>query len=222
MTAPSSESLVPLGCPFCGEKASADGVARFNQTHEAWFADGTRILEAFFVNCMSCGANNQGIAGGHQTREKAIEAWNRRTSAPSGKAGDVSELAQRQSWLLMLAQIRDEWRQSAEDDPNDNHDWQAAADEAEALRAALPSLLNANAELAALTRDYGLLLDSSNVFEIERNKLRESHARAVKAVEALPRYRPGDEREANMVMSPTSGVWLSRYAVLKALSEVQS
>lgn len=69
-------------CPFCGGEANADGVARFSKNHEAWWADQTRVLEAFFVSCMRCGVNNQNLVGGHQTREIAIAKWNAR---PSGR-----------------------------------------------------------------------------------------------------------------------------------------
>jgi len=52
----------------------------YGNNHEAWFPDGTRVLSAFFCNCIQCGVTNKGLVG-HQTREKAIAAWNRRIEA---------------------------------------------------------------------------------------------------------------------------------------------
>jgi hypothetical protein len=82
-----------LPCPFCGGEASPDGTARFSGNHEAWFADGTRVTEAFYCNCMRCGANNQSIIGGYQTRDKAIAVWNERASSsvsvPSGESQEA-------------------------------------------------------------------------------------------------------------------------------------
>lgn len=77
-----AEKLLP--CPFCGGEANANGSIKFDAKHEAWFSDGARVLEAFFCGCVTCGITNQGLFG-HQTREKAIAAWNRR-AAPSAEA----------------------------------------------------------------------------------------------------------------------------------------
>lgn len=67
-----------LPCPFCGGEASPDGRVRYHEKHEAWFADGSRVQEAFYVNCMKCSVSNKGMLG-HQTRELAIAAWNTRS-----------------------------------------------------------------------------------------------------------------------------------------------
>jgi Lar family restriction alleviation protein len=83
-----SAELLP--CPFCGGEPSANGSIRYHRSHEAWFADGTQILEAFYVNCISCGISNRGLLG-HQTREKAIAAWNRRSDAE--RRGEVQSPA---------------------------------------------------------------------------------------------------------------------------------
>ncbi len=83
-------SLLP--CPFCGGEASAEGRARYTENHEAWFADGSRVLEAFYCNCYKCGATRQTIVGGYQTRELAIAAWNTRiTSTPQAASAEVRE-----------------------------------------------------------------------------------------------------------------------------------
>ena len=74
------EQLRP--CPFCGGEASADAVRRWSSNHEAHWADGSEILEAFYVNCIHCSANNGGIFG-FQTREQGIEHWNRRVECQS-------------------------------------------------------------------------------------------------------------------------------------------
>lgn len=70
-----TERLLP--CPFCDGSAHPDGVVRYSNDHEAWFKDGTRATEAFFVNCIRCGVSNKGLIG-HQTRDDAIAAWNTR------------------------------------------------------------------------------------------------------------------------------------------------
>ncbi len=64
-------------CPWCGGEASPHGEVNYHDSHEAFFADGTQILKAYFVNCLQCGVTNKGLLG-HQTREKSIVAWNRR------------------------------------------------------------------------------------------------------------------------------------------------
>jgi len=67
-------------CPFCGGEASSKGIVRHAISKEpnAWWEDGSPVEDAFFCNCIVCGANNQNIIGGFQTEEKAIEAWNTR------------------------------------------------------------------------------------------------------------------------------------------------
>jgi Lar family restriction alleviation protein len=72
-----SEELKP--CPFCGGKASDRGKMKYHKSHDAFFADGTRILKSYFVNCIVCGVSNKGLVG-HQTREKAVDKWNTRTT----------------------------------------------------------------------------------------------------------------------------------------------
>lgn len=72
-------SLLP--CPFCGGLASDSGKITYHNYHEAWWADGTRITEAYYVNCMMCGGNNQGPFG-HQTKEEAVRHWNTRAEIP--------------------------------------------------------------------------------------------------------------------------------------------
>jgi hypothetical protein len=72
------EALKP--CPFCGGNADASGTIKYGKM-EAWWADGSRIKNAFFVNCLRCCIDNRGSFG-HQTRADAIAKWNRR-AAPS-------------------------------------------------------------------------------------------------------------------------------------------
>jgi len=80
------EELKP--CPFCGRDASAEGKVNYKNSlkkkseRNAWWADGTPIDMAYFCNCMSCGASNQGLLG-HRTKAEAIEQWNTRTPPPS-------------------------------------------------------------------------------------------------------------------------------------------
>jgi hypothetical protein len=81
-------------CPFCGGAAYGTGVVRYHKKHEAWFAGGTRITEAFFCGCLRCGITNKGLAG-HQTPALAVEAWNRRAtqgSAPADHPVAVTEM----------------------------------------------------------------------------------------------------------------------------------
>lgn len=75
-----STKVALLPCPFCGGEASAEGRVSYTENHEAWFADGTQVLEAFYCNCMKCGATRQPIVGGYQSRDLAITAWNTRST----------------------------------------------------------------------------------------------------------------------------------------------
>lgn len=66
-------------CPFCGGEASSSHRITYSPGHQAWFADGSQVLEAYAVNCIRCGVSNIGLLG-HQTPAKAIEAWNTRAA----------------------------------------------------------------------------------------------------------------------------------------------
>lgn len=68
-------------CPFCGGEASDAGHIKYNHTlPDTWWEDGSPIKEAFYVNCMRCGAvSRSGIVAGYQTKAEAITAWNQRT-----------------------------------------------------------------------------------------------------------------------------------------------
>jgi Lar family restriction alleviation protein len=69
------EALKP--CPFCGGDAHSSGTTKYTENHEAWFSDGTQILFSYNCGCTTCGASTKGLCG-QQTKEKAIEKWNRR------------------------------------------------------------------------------------------------------------------------------------------------
>lgn len=72
-------------CPFCGSEASPDGVVRYGERYAA--EQGWKQDEFYYCNCMNCGANNKGLSG-HETRDDAIAAWNRRAlSEPAAPAG---------------------------------------------------------------------------------------------------------------------------------------
>ena len=70
-------------CPMCGAEASPNGVIRRSSSPDLRWEDGSECLEAFYCNCMSCGMNNAGMAGGYQTREQAVAHWNHRAPAPA-------------------------------------------------------------------------------------------------------------------------------------------
>ena len=76
-----------LACPFCGGDVSTTGKIKYCDSHTAWWKDGTRVLEAYFCNCMSCGITNQGLLG-HQTQQLAIQHWNKRAG---GRKSAVSK-----------------------------------------------------------------------------------------------------------------------------------
>jgi len=82
-----------LPCPFCGGEANPNGVARYSKDHEAWFADGTQVREAFFVNCLKCGVSNIGMIG-YQTRDKAVAAWNKRFRSSGRTTPDLLTAAE--------------------------------------------------------------------------------------------------------------------------------
>ncbi len=98
-----------LPCPFCGGEASDAGVIRYTDSHEAWWADGTQILEAFYVNCMACSATSMGMCG-QQTKALAVAAWNRRACAPDDLAAaaqlEHSGLISREKYNHIVENIR--------------------------------------------------------------------------------------------------------------------
>ncbi|ANI76465.1 Lar family restriction alleviation protein [Sphingobium sp. EP60837] len=71
-----------LPCPFCGGEASDGGWTRYSKPlHDANWADGSPITEAFYVNCISCSASNRStLSGGFQTKERAVTHWNTRAA----------------------------------------------------------------------------------------------------------------------------------------------
>jgi len=80
-TSPTELAAVPLlACPFCGGEASGTGIIKYSKNHEAWWKDGTRIIEAHFCACMKCGVTNKGLVG-HQTPALAVNHWNTRSEA---------------------------------------------------------------------------------------------------------------------------------------------
>lgn len=80
------EALEP--CPFCGGEANDTGHIRYSKPlADTWWDDDTPITEAFFVNCIKCGAVSRGsIVPGYQTKAEAIAAWNTRFHPPAGDA----------------------------------------------------------------------------------------------------------------------------------------
>lgn len=69
-------------CPFCGGGASDAGHIKYSRPlDDTSWEDGSAVLEAFYVNCMKCGAvSRAGLVGGYQTKAQAIAAWNTRVA----------------------------------------------------------------------------------------------------------------------------------------------
>lgn len=85
MTQPPNPAVTLLPCPFCGGTAYPGRTAYSRPLDDAWWADGSSILETHRINCASCGGTaGGGPVGGYQTPEKAIAAWNTRQPAPVG------------------------------------------------------------------------------------------------------------------------------------------
>ena len=61
-------------CPFCGGQ-SRIGTVKYPQESEAAKLNGRHI--GYYVNCVKCGANNQGGLS-HPTFEDAVQSWNER------------------------------------------------------------------------------------------------------------------------------------------------
>lgn len=74
-----------LPCPFCGSQASDAGTVRYSERHAK--NEGWDQVEFYFCNCPSCGVSNVGVVG-HQTRERAVAAWNRRALADPTVLGE--------------------------------------------------------------------------------------------------------------------------------------
>ena len=77
-------------CPFCGCEASPNGRITRSHSPDLLWRDGSEAVEAFYCNCVRCGAKNGGIAGGYQTRDEAISHWNTRAAVRAHDAGTVS------------------------------------------------------------------------------------------------------------------------------------
>lgn len=89
---PTRADLLP--CPFCGGEG-AYGSAHYSPSHEAWWDDGTQVIDAHFVSCVKCGGSRRGIIGGHQTKALAAEAWNtRQAEAERDEALEALEKAE--------------------------------------------------------------------------------------------------------------------------------
>jgi len=93
-----------LNCPFCGGEASDTGHQKWSRpVKDTTWNDGSPITEAYFVNCMTCGVNTRGaLSLGHQTRAKAIAAWNRRTPAPDLARAYIAQAAELTRLRAML------------------------------------------------------------------------------------------------------------------------
>lgn len=80
-----SDDLKP--CPFCGGEASGDGFQKLRTPHkETRWDDGSEITEAYFCNCIKCGASNIVCSIRYRTKAEAIAAWNRRAAQPEMSA----------------------------------------------------------------------------------------------------------------------------------------
>lgn len=97
---PVTAELLP--CPFCGGEASADGHIRYSKPlADTWWEGGLPITEAFYVNCIKCGAvARSGLVGGYQTKAEAIERWNARHR---GSTAGVDDFAARKAVNGVLA-----------------------------------------------------------------------------------------------------------------------
>ena len=86
-------AVVLKPCPWCGGEASADGHIRYSKPlSDTWWEGGVPITEAFYVNCIKCGAvSRSGLVSGYQTKVEAIERWNTRHQS-DGCTGAVEAL----------------------------------------------------------------------------------------------------------------------------------
>ena len=119
-TTPAPVEVTLKPCPFCGGEASDSGHIRYGKplTDVWWGDDNTPITEAFYCNCMKCGAvSHSGIVGGYRTKAEAIAAWNARHSAPAGEVTQADRatrtarfLADQKAAAAALASLPDSTR----------------------------------------------------------------------------------------------------------------
>lgn len=95
-----------LPCPFCGGEASDAGHIAYNRAlDDTTWADGSPVTEAFYVNCIACGAvARSGFVGGFQTKVEAIERWNHRARPTP---------AHEQGWRTDDCRARGDWSEDA-------------------------------------------------------------------------------------------------------------
>jgi hypothetical protein len=76
-----------LPCPFCGGEAGHGHIKYSRPLNDTWWADNSPITEAFYINCISCGAVcRSGIVAGFQSMAEAISKWNSRKSHEADRA----------------------------------------------------------------------------------------------------------------------------------------
>lgn len=88
-------------CPFCG------GESAFNsfRTSDRELTRLNKRDTGYGVNCIQCGVNNRGFVLGHETREAAAKAWNRRALTVGSSGPEYVEAAREYELAQQLAAI---------------------------------------------------------------------------------------------------------------------
>jgi hypothetical protein len=145
-------------CPWCGGEASADGHIRYSKPlADTWWEGGAPITEAFYVNCVKCGAvSRSGLVSGYQTKAEAIERWNTRHRIQSETGAALTSDGREAIRTVLYKGL--EWfgtlPEPEGDVPSRYHRWDDLGEIADRILAALAQPVEAGEDVAQRLQDH--------------------------------------------------------------------